>query len=311
MQVLKAGVKTLIQDRGRWGHRQYGVSPAGAVDSYSQQLANLLLGNPPENATLEAALGGLRLQALTAGCVALAGLGLRASHNGQVVVGQRALHLQAGDVLELQYTSLGARAYVAFQGGLEVPEVLGSSSTHQNSRLGPAALEAGMVLQARSATAGSNFKRFVPVKPFPAVLSIRVLRGPEWEDLPELQQVFRVTAQADRMGLRLQGDPVKLARTAEMFSVAVLPGTVQLPAGGQPLVLLSDAQTTGGYPRMFQVIQADLWKLGQVLPGQQLHFRVVNFMEAEQALQAYEQKLFRLQKALELYSRNTAAQPAG
>ena len=301
IDILKPGVHTLIQDTGRYGYRQYGITPGGAADLYSHQIANLLLGNSPEAATLEVTLGGLVLEVLQAGTVAVAGTGAQVRVRGQVLRGQRRIHLEQGDRLEVLHHPQGARTYLALPGGVEVPPMLGSRSTHPRSGLGPSPLKAGMLLQAQQSRPLMNTRIVVPAHPLPEVLSIRVLRGPEWEDHPALKQPFSVTAQSDRMGIRLQGPQVQLQRNTEMSSVAVMSGTVQLPAGGQPIVLLSDAQTTGGYPRIFQVIQADLWKLGQVLPGQKIQFREVGFDEAEQALQAQETELHRLKLALQLY----------
>lgn len=301
IRILKPGMHTLIQDTGRHGYRQYGITPSGAADPYSHQIANLLLGNALDAATLEVTLGGLLIEAVRGGTVAVAGTGVHIRVREKVLAGQRRIHLQPGDRMEVLHTPQGARTYLALPGGVDVPVVLGSRSTHPRSGLGPSALKAGMVLQARQNSALKNTRLVIPAWPLPQVLNIRVLRGPEWEDHTAFTQPFSVTPQSDRMGIRLQGQPIELHRNTEMYSVAVMSGTVQLPAGGQPIILLSDAQTTGGYPRIFQVIQADLWKLGQVLPGQNIQFREVDFDEAERALQAQDLELHRLKLALKLY----------
>lgn len=298
INILKPGFLTLVQDLGRQGVRQYGVSQSGALDLQGHRLANFLIGNSAEAATLEITLGGLQLEAVSEGWVGLAGSGLHALLNGQKVQGQRPLHLNRGDRLEFKSTPSGARAYLALPGGLDVPEVLGSRSTHLRSGVGPPRVQAGMVIKALGPNPIRKGRFFVPAEPLPALLKVRVIRGPEWEDHPAVHEVFQVTAQSDRMGLRLAGPPIRLQRTAEMYSVAVLPGTVQLPSGGQPIVLLSDAQTTGGYPRILQVIQADLWKLGQVLPGQHSQFQEVSIQEATRALQEQQQNNLRLQRLL-------------
>ncbi|WP_051964879.1 biotin-dependent carboxyltransferase family protein [Deinococcus misasensis] len=301
LNILKPGLLTLVQDLGRQGFRQHGVSQSGALDLQGHRLANFLLGNVPQAATLEITLGGLQLEAASEGWVGLAGSGLHAVLNGQRVQGQRALHLKTGDCLEFKPTPSGARAYLALPGGLDVPEVLGSRSTHLRSGVGPPRIQAGMVIKALGPNPIMKGRFFLSAEPLPALLKVQVIRGPEWEDHPAVHEVFQVTAQSDRMGLRLEGPPIRLQRTAEMYSVAVLPGTVQLPSGGQPIVLLSDAQTTGGYPRILQVIQADLWKLGQVLPGQHIQFQEVSIQEATRALREQHQNNLRLQKLLSRY----------
>ncbi|GEM47436.1 biotin-dependent carboxyltransferase family protein [Deinococcus cellulosilyticus] len=301
IHIVRPGMQTLIQDTGRSGYRQHGITPGGAADFYSFHIANLLLGNSPDAAALEVTLGGLLLEALQDGVVAVAGTGAQVRVHGKVLKGQRRIQLHQGDQMEVVYSPAGARTYVAFAGGLDVPAVLGSRSTHTRSGLGPAPVHAGVTLQAKQPSPHLNTRVVVPAFPLPALLPIRVLRGPEWEEHHAFQQPFRVTAQSDRMGIRLEGPQVQLQRKAEMYSVAVMAGTVQLPAGGHPIILLSDAQTTGGYPRVYQVIQADLWKLGQVLPGQQIQFSEVDFEAAEKALIEQDRQLHTLARTLQFY----------
>lgn len=279
LRVLRPGLLTLVQDAGRNGWRHVGVAHAGALDPDAARLANRLVGNPAHAAVLELTLRGPALQFDAPVRIALLGAPVAARFDGHALPMGRPVDLPAG-TLELGALHGGARAWLAVNGGIDVDEVLGSRCTDLRGGFGGVegrALQAGDVL---------------PLGDAP-VLDVDTPRAPAWwidpwhdeaghapiRYLPSAhpaaatlaRHAWKTSPSSNRQGLRLQG-PALSARTADGVSEPVAPGTIQLPADGQPIVLLADAQTVGGYPKLGHVIAADLPRLAQCIPGQTLHF---------------------------------------
>ena len=328
ISVLKPGLLTTVQDVGRFGYQKTGLVVSGALDAVALRTANLLVGNPETAAGLEITLRGPTLRFETDTLLALTGADLAASLRGQPVPQGRPVAVRAGAVLAFGVPKASGRAWLALAGGVAVPLVLGSRATYLRAALGGLAgraLQAGDVLPVGEwpATARALFNALGPVttpgwcaarwrlETLPLVrpgvpLVVRALPGPEYEQFTlDSQHVFwaepfPVTTEADRMGARLSGPLLARLTDTESLSSAVTFGTVQVPAGGQPIVLLADCQTTGGYPRLAQVITADLARLAQALPGTRLRFQPVGLAEAQALYLAQEQRLRALARAVYL-----------
>lgn len=294
IEVLDPGLATTVQDRGRFGYRGLGVAVGGALDPRWAACANALLGNPPDAAVIEMRGLGPRLRAVGSRVtVALAGdVAPRLEREGEaprVFESWRVIVLDDGDVLRVG-TLGGGVAYLAIAGGLDVPVQLGSRSTHSRTGIGGRALRAGDRLELPPRRGKSRPLQARPLHRDGGPL--RVLWGPQDDHFtPAARAAFTaseyvVTRDADRMGLRLKGaalahDP---ARGADIVSDAVTPGAIQVPADGQPIVLLADCQTIGGYAKIATVIGADLPRLAHVGPGDSLRFAAVSRNEARAAL---------------------------
>jgi KipI family sensor histidine kinase inhibitor len=305
IEVIAPGLLTTVQDLGRFGHRHLGVGTAGALDAYSLRVANLLVGNDDDCAALESTLQGPRLRLRNAARIAITGADIDAHVDGVAIPGWRPVDVPAGSELVLGPCRRGARAYLAVAGGLDAERLLGSRSTDLRAGLGRA-LVAGDVIATHGevpADALSIARWWIDPHPdldFAHPQPIRVLPG---HDAPApgdalFAQAWRVTAQSNRQGLRLQGDAMTLADPGERISEPVAPGTIQLPLDGQPIVLLAEAQTVGGYPRIGHVITADLPRLAQRRPGESVTFVAVDADEAHAAACAQRHRLTRIGMAI-------------
>ena len=302
MMVIEPGLFTTVQDSGRWGHQVSGVPVSGAMDWVAHRTANALVGNEPSAATLEATLVGPKLRFEQRTTIAVTGADLGAMLDGARVPLCAAVSCPAGGILRFSNRSSGARAYVAADGGIEVPRVLSSRSTHVLSKMGGAGGRA--LLQGDRLGLGtprSSGGRRRPVEAKSAVQGggarLRVIPGPQREFFPddameELERSrFVVSPQSNRMGYRLQGPPIPRLPEREMISDAAFTGAIQVPGSGEPILLMSDRQTTGGYPQLAVVITADIPLAGQLAPGDWVEFRVCSRAEALTALVAQEARL--------------------
>lgn len=329
LTVLRPGLLASVQDLGREGHRQLGVCPGGALDALALRLANRLVGNAAGAAGLELTLGACALRFEQDTRIALAGDDFDAQLDGEPVRPLWSQPVRAGQTLVLGGANrwrakAGVRSWLAVAGGIDVPLLLGSRSTdlkagfgglqgralRKGDRLavGACALSPAQLAQpAFGVRAPQDWDEVAqPVgrdgRDAPTVL--RVLPGPEAHqfDAATLARFhaahWRITPQSNRMGSRLEGPMLKRLEEADMLSSAVIPGTVQVPPSGQPIILMGDAQTTGGYPRIAVVIRADLWKLAQAPLGGQLRMQAVDAAQALQAWQTQQRHLAQIETAL-------------
>lgn len=305
MTVLKPGLLTTIQDRGRWGHQAVGVPVSGPMDEVSYRLANAIVGNPSGAAVLEATLTGPELRVETEAIMAVTGADLGISLDGSPMALNAAVLCPAGCVIRCGERRNGTRSYIAFDGGIGTPPVLGSRATHVVGELGGIAgrpLKAGDVIPLQPRSPASP--RPKPRAAGPIAMGgarLRVLLGPQDEffapaALETLQRTrFTITAQSDRMGYRLAGRArIERASQQEMISDATFVGAIQVPPSGDPILLMADRQTTGGYPQIATVITADLPLAGQLAPGDWVEFQLCTRAEAIAALAAQEAKLLAL-----------------
>lgn len=301
--ILRPGLFTTIQDLGRWGQQASGVPVGGALDRVSHAIANATVGNDSYAATLEVTLSGPDIRIESDGLVAVSGANLGARLDGADVPVNTPVTCRAGAVLQFGQRTTGARSYVAFDGGIDVAPVLNSRATSVRSAIGGfegRALVAGDRLPIGPA-AGSRRRRLVHhPPPHSGGARLRVVPGPQTsffsDDALEVLQRsrFTVTPHADRMGYRLEGLRIPRLERREMISDATFTGGIQVPASGEPILLMADRQTTGGYPQIATVITADLHLAGQLAPGDWVEFSVCTRREALTALVAQEGQLLAL-----------------
>ncbi|MGB8646466.1 MAG: biotin-dependent carboxyltransferase family protein [Anaerolineae bacterium] len=299
--VIDPGLFTTIQDLGRVGFQSYGVTPGGAMDPFALRAANALVGNAPGEAALEITLAGPRLSALEKCVIAVTGARFALTVDERPMPANTALFIRASATVQFGARQAGARAYLALAGGIDVPLVLHSRATDVRGQFGGLAgraLQGGDRLIPRYATLRvERAGKMLPARVEAYVeqdTPIRIIRGPHLAYFADATiaalegQTWQVSELADRMGLRLAG--ARLDRAAgEILSCGVTRGAIQVPAGGQPIILMADYQTTGGYPIIATVIRADLPRLAQKTAGDTIAFIAVDVVHARQAYQELEQ----------------------
>ncbi|MTI88947.1 MAG: biotin-dependent carboxyltransferase [Balneolaceae bacterium] len=302
LTVNDGGLFTTIQDGGRSGYRKYGIPVSGAMDTHSWKLANWLAGNPLDTPILEMTLKGGVYEFNSQAVIAIAGAEMKPEINGEKAPMYKTIQVQHGDKLQLGYCRKGCRSYLAIQGKWEIDKMMGSYSTYTPGVFGGLkgrVFKKGDRLQWQSA----KFKgdREIDRKLIPHFASsntLRVIKGPEfdWMNPQEQKQflgmTYMVSAESNRMGIRLKGEEKLEVSSRQMSSSATLPGVVQLPQSGHPVILGKDGQTVGGYPRIAKVVEADMWRVGQLPPSSYVGFKLIDIEEAK-ALKEYQQALYR------------------
>lgn len=328
MRILEGGPLTTVQDLGRYGYQKLGVTPAGAMDTFSLRVANILVANPEGAAALEITLEGARIEFTSDALVAVCGADLAPQVSDITLPRGHAIAVRAGATLSFRRRLSGCRAYLAVAGGVDVPLVLGSRSTHLRAGFGgyegralrrddempigrPAAAAVAAMVEALSHDDPVPFalsRRRVPVadgRGDSVPTRIRCIRGPHFDQLANADQAvflrdrFQVGTQADRMGYRLRGPRLTCHAGGDLLSTAVTAGTIQLPPGGEPIVLMADRQTTGGYPMIAQVISADLPLLAQLAPDDEIAFVEADLAEAQARLRATEARITEIRTEVE------------
>lgn len=292
-ELRRCGGQVLVQDLGRHGFRHLGISPAGVCDVRAVRALNALVGNEGAAAVLEIALGGVDLCFPDAREIAWAGgdAVVRGERCGLIPPG-RAAGLEPGEKVSVGYTRAGCRLWLAAGGGFDVPTLLGSRATDWRSGFGGwegRSLQAGDRLPMGSAAGGvrPGVRRWGAPDPWvsPASAEVWVIPGAQWESADErtratfLGEAYQVSQEADRMGVRLEGAALPMP-PGERVSEAIAPGSIQVPPSGLPIVLLSDARTMGGYPRLAHVITPHLARVAQWRPGDSVRFRLVTPAQA-------------------------------
>ena len=285
IEVIAPGALTTVQDLGRPGWAHIGVPRSGAADRPALRHANRLVGNEVGAPGLETTLTGPRLRVDGPTVVALTGAAADATVGERPVPMHQAFALHAGDVLHVGTARTGLRTYVAFNGGIDVPLVLGSAATDLLTGLGPAQLARGDILPVGAAgggrASGAPTPQPPPLAELPRFPHLRTIIGPrnDWftaESVARLTgEPFTVNHASNRIGLRLDGPRLDRARPGELLSEGLVPGAIQVPADGRPILLLADHPTTGGYPVIAVVISEDQPIAAQLRPGQQLRFSMV------------------------------------
>jgi antagonist of KipI len=298
ISVIKPGLFTTVQDLGRYGFAHLGISPAGAADAFSLRIANLLVGNDENAPALEMTLLGATLAFEDPVIIALTGARCECKLGPDTLPANQVVEIPSGSILQCGSTTDGARCYLAVRGGFKVPLVMGSASTDVRGRFGGVEgrrLQKGDVLRVGEprktpprrlrADVAEGLQRAGPV---------RVTRGAQsdWFS-PDtyggfLATPYLVSDQSDRAGLRLQGEAISLREKKQLLTDGIPLGAIQVPQDGQPIILFVDQQTTGGYPKIANVIAADMHRVGQLRPRQEVRFAEVSIAEAVEALRLQE-----------------------
>lgn len=333
IQVSKPGLLTTIQDSGRFGYQKYGVIVGGAMDPTAYRIANMLVGNDASAASLEITVMGPTLTFHEPALIAICGADFGPVISGEELPMWRPVWVEAGRTLRFGAAKRGVRAYLAIAGGLSVPKPMNSYSTYLRAGIGGLegrALKAGDGLQTypmneRNRGLVDRLKRepgtaasyvSVPwqvsrelIPPYRLNPVVRVLPGKQYDSFAPasradlLREPFTVQPQSDRMGYRLSGAELRLQQPEELLSEPVTFGTIQVPADGQPIVLMADRQTTGGYHKIAQVISADLPLLAQAQIGSRISFKLVGMEEAQQTKMMLDLSLSLLQMNMKMYAR--------
>ena len=299
LKIHKPGLLTTVQDLGRWGYQDRGVGVAGPMDQVSHRLGNLIVGNDPSAATLEITLIGPEVEFEEPALFAVTGADFAITLDGDGVSMDTVCAASPGSRLRFGGRTKGARAYLAVAGGIAVDRILGSRATHLPSRMGGVsgrAVAAGDRLPIGNTAVTARvvgFQRTGSMRPDGGA-TVRVMAGPQDRYVGErgllaLQSArYRVGTQSNRMGYRLEGPALERVDENEPLSSATPIGTLQVPPSGQPILLMADRQTNGGYPKIATVITADLPIAGQLAPGDWIHFALCGREDARRALDAQE-----------------------
>lgn len=307
LRVLAPGFGATVQDLGRFGGRHLGVPPSGALDDYAHRVANWLVGNDASCATLEIPMVGLRIECLEPAEIAVTGARMGLWINGAPRPQWTSLRVRPGDMLELGLAENGSRSYLACNGGIAVPPVLGSRSTYLGGKLGGLAgrtVEAGDLLPAGGGPLLSRTRRLPWTPLYPERIVLRAIAGPHAQLFRQrlddfFAAIYTVDSRSNRMGYRLQGPEVARDPGApeSIVSEPVVAGNVQIPADGQPILLLRE-QTIGGYAAIATVISADLWRVGQAKPGDTIRFVQVTLEEGQRIAREWRMFLAETERSL-------------
>ena len=320
--AIRAGFLTSVQDLGRPGFREFGVSVGGALDSHALRVANLLAGNDESAAGLELTFGGLRLRFADHRIVVWCGGEFKASVGSTSLEAGHPALMRAGEDLSMGSPALGCRAWLAISGGIDVPVVLGSRAA--DLRAGFGGVNGRPLRDGEEFPLGKNpprakalidkldVKKIAPWKPpndwsntAQRAPTLRYIRGSDSDRFVESarqlfsSESFLVSPDSDRMGIRLDGPRLERNENADLLSEAVAPGTVQVPPNGKPILLLNDCQTIGGYPKIAHVITVDLPIANQLCPGDRVRFAETSIRDAHALLLERERNLEQFRRGLE------------
>jgi biotin-dependent carboxylase-like uncharacterized protein len=293
IKIYNPGLLTTVQDLGRFGYQQYGMPVSGAMDTYSLKFANFLVGNNSNEACLEATVTGPEIEFESETFIAVCGADMQAKLNGKDAGMYVTIPVKQGDKLTFQSLKNGIRTYVAFAGGIDVPVVMGSKSTYLRGKMGG--------FNGRQLLAGDKLKIGIPAKKIKIkeankkqipiwndYFIARIIAGPEANYFTMnglanfLNSEYKLSVQSDRMGYRLSGEKIEHQLPPDIISSGIAFGTIQVPSHGEPIVMMADRQSTGGYPRIANVISADLPYLAQLQPGNTLRFLEINLKQAHE-----------------------------
>lgn len=318
MQLIRSGVLTTVQDLGRTDYMAYGVAVGGAMDTLSLFAANLLIGNDPHAAGLEITLRGPELKLSEGRWMVLSGGEIEAWIDDVPIPMHQPVFVQAGEIVKIGAVRSGCRSYFAIEGGIDVPVVMGGRGTDLRAAFGGwqgrcLHAEDELPLGTAKHPAPASGERVARIRPShelcveTAVRTLRVLEGVEFSSFePDSQagffsEEYALSPQSDRMGLRFSGAPLQMKHRKDLITQGVVKGTVQVPPDGQPILLMADAQTTGGYPRIAQVAAVDLPVAAQLRPGDRIRFEAISIGEAEALLHEQEKSLIQLELSSRIY----------
>ncbi|WP_315118912.1 biotin-dependent carboxyltransferase family protein [uncultured Clostridium sp.] len=310
IKIKNHGLLTLIQDNGRYGYQQFGVPVSGVMDSFSHRIANILLGNNENEALLEATILGPEIEFMDDSLIAITGGDLDPVLNGEPISMWESVYVKKGDILAFNGIKNGCRSYIGFAGGIQVEKVMGSRSTYVKAKIGG--------LHGKSLKSGDVFKigdlkegltsieyRKLPdeyIPTYPKDFEVRVVLGPQDDYFTQkgldkfLSTAYKVTNECDRMGYRLEGEAIEHINGGDIISDGINFGAIQIPSHGQPIIMMVDRQTIGGYTKIANVISIDLPKIAQAKPGDSIRFKKISIYEAQELLKKMEESITTIKK---------------
>lgn len=310
IKIISSGALTTIQDYGRLGYGNIGISPSGAVDSEAMEIANILVGNDKKEAVIECTLFGPTISFTKDNVIAITGADMKPKVNGREIPMYQAVEIKALDKLELGLVTKGCRTYLSFAGGLKIEEYLGSKSTNIKCKMGG--------FCGRSLHENDEIEFVNPVKTIPYLerhvykdlktdkfpKTIRVVMGPQDDYFTKegigafLTGNYKLTNDSDRMACKLTGPTILSRETTDIISDGVPLGAIQVSSNGQPMIMLSDRQTIGGYAKIGTVISSDISILAQCKPGDEIRFQNITLREAQKLYKKHYKEIKRLQKRI-------------
>jgi len=301
IEVINPGLLTTVQDRGRFGHQQSGVSVSGVMDPFAHRVANILCGNDDQNeAVLEISMMGPILKFHADAYIAITGGNLSPMIDGNPIKTWQSIIIKAGSTLSFGQLASGVRGYIGIHGGFDIPVVMGSKSTYARAKIGGfegRALQKGDMLPYCVSDVSRQSPRQIPRQYLPRYERESVLRivlGPQDDAFTDsgvqtlLTSPYKVTQQIDRMGYRLEGAVIEHKDKSDIISDGMTMGAVQVPGEGQPIILMADRQTTGGYTKIAAIIYADLYKVAQAQPGDTFRFEAIPVEKAQEIYRTWQ-----------------------
>lgn len=314
IRIVNPGLMTTVQDLGRYGFQQYGVSVSGAMDQISARLSNILVGNDENEGILEVTIMGPKIEFLTSEIIAITGGDLQPLINNKPIDMNQSVLVNSGDYLSFKGIRSGCRSYISFAGGIDVPIVMGSKSTFLRAKLGGyegRALNSGDLLQiGKPSTSLNDLEgRKIEKKLYDYsgnLTELRVVLGPQDDYFTQegidtlLTKEYTVTNNCDRMGYTLEGEKVQHKDGADIISDGISMGAIQVPSKGNPIIMMADRQTTGGYTKIAHVITVDLPKVAQTKPGDKIIFKKSTIEESHELINKMENEIFKLKEQINL-----------
>lgn len=287
IEILSSGVLATLQDGGRYGVQDKGIPVSGFMDTNAARIANMLVNNEKHTVLIEMTLMGIKFKAIKNMTIAITGADMQPKLNGEKIAMYKAINIPKGSVVSLSGATSGVYTYVAASGGFYVKPEFDSRSTYIPAELGGfkgRKLLKGDILRLNNKALKENISKIKPIS-YPNKAKLTCLPGPEWDCFSEqskqafFKQVFTVHKNSNRIGIRLEGTPVSLPEKDEIISSGIVKGTVQITKGGQPIVMMADAPTTGGYLRLVNLTEQACNQLAQVPVGGEIQFELSAFNE--------------------------------
>lgn len=305
LKILQPGVLTTVQDAGRFGHQAAGFSVSGPMDTDALYTANILVNNPPDYACLEMVFQGAAVVFDRKTYFALTGADMSPTLNGAPIPMYRAIEVKAGDTLVCSVAKQGKYTYLAVAGGIDVPVVMGSRATNLKCAIGgyqgrKLAFGDELPLAVTGVFLDNHYRKHLEPPVFSNEITLRVVPGPQDELFTDrgkqtfLSGTYTMQPDSDRMGIRLSGPEIESTAGVDIISDAIAFGSIQIPSSGQPIILMADRQTTGGYAKIGTIISPDLPKLAQCTAGAKIHFQWVTAAEANRLYRQHQKQLRRL-----------------
>lgn len=306
IKILNKGLLTSIQDLGRKGYQEYGVPISGVMDEYSHKIANILVNNKLNEATIEVTMIGPKIKFLDNQMIAITGGGLLPQINGKKVKMWKNLLVKEGDILSFSGLNKGLRSYISFAGGIDIPLVMGSKSFYKRAMIGTE-IKNNHIINLKQ----SNFrqqrkliKKYIPK--YKKDITCRVILGPQ-DNLFSKKGIndlfsskYKISNDFHRMGIRLDGKNIEHKNSADIISDGLGKGAIQVPGNGRPIIMMSDSQTTGGYTKIGYVIKKDLNKLAQLKPGDFVRFKQINIKKAQKIYIKEKNKIDKIKKIVSI-----------